>query len=89
MILLRKAEASELDEKNAMALAIVPVVPISVDMVYLANHHQRSSNPFGNPYGATVHPYGSGVPVQAYNPYTGRCFVRRTRSLSGNMEDYE
>ena len=25
MILLRKAEASELDEKNAMALAIVPV----------------------------------------------------------------
>ncbi|XP_019440645.1 PREDICTED: putative clathrin assembly protein At5g35200 [Lupinus angustifolius] len=24
-----------------------------------------------NPYGATVHPYGSGMPVQSYNPYTG------------------
>ncbi|PON52192.1 AP180 N-terminal domain containing protein [Trema orientale] len=32
---------------------------------------QPSANPFGNPYGATVHPYGSGMPVQAYNPYTG------------------
>ena len=52
-------------------------VPISGDMVYLANHHpqqqmmmmgplqQQSSNPFGNPYGATVHPYGSSVPIQA------------------------
>jgi len=32
---------------------------------------QQSVNPFGNPYGATVHPYGSGMPVQSYNPYTG------------------
>ncbi|XP_024030447.1 putative clathrin assembly protein At5g35200 [Morus notabilis] len=32
---------------------------------------QQSANPFGNPHGATVHPYGSGMPVQAYNPYTG------------------
>lgn len=32
---------------------------------------QPSLNPFGNPYGATVHPYGSGMPVQAYNPYSG------------------
>jgi clathrin coat assembly protein AP180 len=33
---------------------------------------QQSANPFGNPqYGATVHPYGSGMPVQSYNPYTG------------------
>ncbi|CAL0307106.1 unnamed protein product [Lupinus luteus] len=32
---------------------------------------QSSGNPFGNPYGATVHPYGSGMPVQSYNPYTG------------------
>lgn len=32
---------------------------------------QQSANPFGNPYGATVHPYGSGMPVQAYNPYGG------------------
>lgn len=32
---------------------------------------QPPVNPFGNPYGATVHPYGSGMPVQSYNPYTG------------------
>ncbi|KAG4378826.1 hypothetical protein AAZX31_17G107300 [Glycine max] len=33
---------------------------------------QQSVNPFGNPYGAAaVHPYGSGMPVQSYNPYTG------------------
>lgn len=30
----------------------------------------QSANPFGNPYGAATHPYGSGMPVQAYNPYT-------------------
>ncbi|KAI3811213.1 hypothetical protein L1987_20932 [Smallanthus sonchifolius] len=28
-------------------------------------------NPFANPYGAGPHPYGSGVPVQSYNPYSG------------------
>ncbi|XP_071696561.1 putative clathrin assembly protein At5g35200 [Rutidosis leptorrhynchoides] len=32
---------------------------------------QQGSNPFANPYGASPHPYGSGVPVQAYNPYSG------------------
>ncbi|KAI3513815.1 hypothetical protein L1887_11997 [Cichorium endivia] len=32
---------------------------------------QQSSNPFANPYGPTPHPYGSGVPVQSYNPYSG------------------
>lgn len=32
---------------------------------------QQSANPFGNPHGATVHPYGPGMPVQAYNPHTG------------------
>ncbi|KAL9445080.1 hypothetical protein AB3S75_018137 [Citrus x aurantiifolia] len=32
---------------------------------------QQTSNPFANPYAANVHPYGSGMPVQAYNPYTG------------------
>ncbi len=32
---------------------------------------QPSVNPFGNAYGAAVHPYGSGMPVQSYNPYTG------------------
>ncbi|XP_054822222.1 putative clathrin assembly protein At5g35200 [Prosopis cineraria] len=66
--------------------------PPSVQMAAMSNqqqafmfhppHHQQqqmmmmapqqpSANPFGNPYGATVHPYGSGMPVQAYNPYTG------------------
>lgn len=31
---------------------------------------QQPTNPFGNPYGNGVHPYGPGVvPVQAYNPY--------------------
>ena len=34
-------------------------------------HQQPSVNPFGNPYGATVHAYGSGMPVQAHNPYSG------------------
>ncbi|KAG8639323.1 putative clathrin assembly protein At5g35200 [Manihot esculenta] len=33
---------------------------------------QQSSNPFANPYGASFHPYGSGMPTaQAYNPYSG------------------
>lgn len=32
---------------------------------------QPSGNPFGNAYGAAVHPYGTGMPVQSYNPYTG------------------
>ncbi|KAF4392060.1 hypothetical protein F8388_004389 [Cannabis sativa] len=41
-------------------------------MMMMGPQPQQSSNPFGNPYGAaTVHPYGSGMPVQAYNPYTG------------------
>lgn len=37
----------------------------------MAPQQQQSFNPFGNPYGATAHPYGSGMPVQAYNPHTG------------------
>ncbi|XP_044464774.1 putative clathrin assembly protein At5g35200 [Mangifera indica] len=32
---------------------------------------QQLSNPFGNAYGTGVHTYGTGMPVQAYNPYTG------------------
>ncbi|KAL5783447.1 hypothetical protein ACOSP7_008476 [Xanthoceras sorbifolium] len=33
---------------------------------------QPPMNPFGNQYATSAHPsYGSGVPVQAYNPYTG------------------
>lgn len=28
-------------------------------------------NPFSNGYGASVHPYGTNMPAQAYNPYTG------------------
>ncbi|XP_042496486.1 putative clathrin assembly protein At5g35200 isoform X2 [Macadamia integrifolia] len=31
---------------------------------------QQPLNPFGNPYGAANHPYGSGIPVQSNNPYT-------------------
>lgn len=64
---------------------MVPAPP-SVQMAAMANQQQafmlqqqvmmmgpqqQASNPFGNPYGASVHPYGSGMPVQAHNPYTG------------------
>ncbi|KAI4335671.1 hypothetical protein L6164_014299 [Bauhinia variegata] len=63
--------------------------PPSVQMAAMSNQQQAfmlqqqpqqmmmgpqplSVNPFGNPYGATSYPYGSGMPVQAYNnPYTG------------------
>ncbi|XP_031261319.1 putative clathrin assembly protein At5g35200 [Pistacia vera] len=37
----------------------------------MMGQQQQPSNPFGNAYGASVHPYGTGMPVQAYNPYTG------------------
>ncbi|XP_041004978.1 putative clathrin assembly protein At5g35200 [Juglans microcarpa x Juglans regia] len=40
-------------------------------MMMMGPQQQQGLNPFGNPYGASVHPYGSGMPVQAYNPYTG------------------
>ncbi|KAA8522978.1 hypothetical protein F0562_009401 [Nyssa sinensis] len=40
-------------------------------MMMMGPQQQQSINPFGNPYGASVHPYGPGMPVQAYNPYTG------------------
>ncbi|MBA0567908.1 hypothetical protein Golob_005439 [Gossypium lobatum] len=39
-------------------------------MMMAAAPQQQPSNPFGN-YGAPVHPYNSGMPVQTYNPYTG------------------
>ncbi|XP_021276791.1 putative clathrin assembly protein At5g35200 [Herrania umbratica] len=60
--------------------------PPSVQMAAMANQQQafmlqqqmmmmgqqqQPSNPFGNPHGASVHPYGSGMPVQAHNPYAG------------------
>ncbi|KAK9070820.1 hypothetical protein SSX86_011222 [Deinandra increscens subsp. villosa] len=32
---------------------------------------QQGSNPFANPYVASPHPYGSGLPVQSFNPYSG------------------
>ncbi|GMI97653.1 hypothetical protein like AT5G35200 [Hibiscus trionum] len=55
--------------------------PYSVQMATMANQQQafmfqqqqqqqQPSNPFGN-YGAPVHPYSSGMPVQPYNPYAG------------------
>ncbi|KAM0974382.1 hypothetical protein FF1_017602 [Malus domestica] len=40
-------------------------------MMMMGQQQQMSSNPFGTPHGAPTHPYGPGVPVQAYNPYTG------------------
>lgn len=40
-------------------------------MMMMGPQQQQSLNPFGNPHAATAHPYGPGVPVQAYNPYTG------------------
>ncbi|KAK8604763.1 hypothetical protein V6N13_082237 [Hibiscus sabdariffa] len=40
-------------------------------MMMMGPQQQQPSNPFGNPYGASAHPYGPGMPVQAYNPYTG------------------
>ncbi|KAL9151271.1 hypothetical protein ABFS82_11G042400 [Erythranthe guttata] len=32
---------------------------------------QQPANPFGNPFGGGPQPYGSGMPVQTYNPYPG------------------
>ncbi|XP_062148159.1 putative clathrin assembly protein At5g35200 [Alnus glutinosa] len=40
-------------------------------LMMMAPQQQQSLNPFGNTYGASVHPYNPGMPVQAYNPYTG------------------
>ncbi|KAJ9163058.1 hypothetical protein P3X46_022773 [Hevea brasiliensis] len=41
-------------------------------MMMMMGPQQQPSNPFGNPYGTSVHPYGSGMPpVQAYSPYSG------------------
>ena len=41
-------------------------------MMMMMGQQQQPSNPFDNPYGSSVHPYGSGrPPVQAYNPYSG------------------
>ncbi|XP_017250352.1 putative clathrin assembly protein At5g35200 isoform X1 [Daucus carota subsp. sativus] len=43
-------------------------------MMMMMNPQQQPFNPFGNPYGAAasaVLPYGSGMPVQASNAYTG------------------
>ncbi|XP_009363972.2 LOW QUALITY PROTEIN: putative clathrin assembly protein At5g35200 [Pyrus x bretschneideri] len=40
-------------------------------MMMMGQQQQLSMNPFGTPHGAPTHPYGPGVPVQAYNPYAG------------------
>lgn len=40
-------------------------------MMMMGPPQQQASNPFGTPYGAAPHPYGSGVPVNPYNPYAG------------------
>lgn len=60
--------------------------PHSVQMAAMANQQQafmfqqqqqmmmmgpqQPSNPFANAYGANIHPYGPGMPVQAQNPFT-------------------
>ncbi|KAK4756994.1 hypothetical protein SAY87_007121 [Trapa incisa] len=43
-------------------------------MMMMGSQLQQPVNPFGNPYGGSTnvhHPYGPGMPVQGYNPYTG------------------
>ncbi|XP_010057620.2 putative clathrin assembly protein At5g35200 [Eucalyptus grandis] len=40
-------------------------------MMMMGSQMQQPANPFSNPYAANVRPYGSNVPVQAYNPYSG------------------
>ncbi|KAJ4950550.1 hypothetical protein NE237_027382 [Protea cynaroides] len=40
-------------------------------MMVMGPQQQQPLNPFGNPYGAVSHPYGSGMHDQAYNPYPG------------------
>lgn len=40
-------------------------------MMMMGPQQPQSLNPFGNPHGAPAHPYGTVMPVQAYNPYTG------------------
>ncbi|XP_030548756.1 putative clathrin assembly protein At5g35200 isoform X2 [Rhodamnia argentea] len=40
-------------------------------MMMMGPQMQQPVNPFANPHAANVHPYGSSVPVQAYNPYSG------------------
>ncbi|XP_057967634.1 putative clathrin assembly protein At5g35200 [Malania oleifera] len=40
-------------------------------MMVIGPQQQQPLNPFGNSYGATAHPYGSGMPVPSYNPYRG------------------
>ncbi|XP_038710999.1 putative clathrin assembly protein At5g35200 [Tripterygium wilfordii] len=40
-------------------------------MMMMGPQQQLPVNPFGNPYGPGMYPHGAGMPVQAYNPYTG------------------
>ncbi|XVF48032.1 hypothetical protein PTKIN_Ptkin03bG0158000 [Pterospermum kingtungense] len=39
-------------------------------MMMMLGSQQLPSNPFGNPYGSSVHAYSSGMPIQAYNQHT-------------------
>ncbi|XP_057487081.1 LOW QUALITY PROTEIN: putative clathrin assembly protein At5g35200 [Actinidia eriantha] len=39
-------------------------------MMMMGPQQQQPSNPFGNPYGAGIQPYGQGMPVESYNPHT-------------------
>ncbi|XP_038700273.1 putative clathrin assembly protein At5g35200 isoform X2 [Tripterygium wilfordii] len=41
-------------------------------MMMMGPQQQQPLNPFGNPYGPGMYPHSSGMPVPAYNPYTGQ-----------------
>ncbi|KAF1876111.1 hypothetical protein Lal_00006742 [Lupinus albus] len=78
---------TQLTMHNPFSVSNTVTIPPSVQMAAISNQQQAfmfqqqqhttmapqqpSVNPFENPYGATVHPYGSGMPVQPQNPYTG------------------
>ncbi|KAI4380468.1 hypothetical protein MLD38_006655 [Melastoma candidum] len=39
-------------------------------MMMMGQQSQSAANPFSNPYAANAHPYGPGMQVPAYNPYS-------------------
>ncbi|OUZ99843.1 AP180 N-terminal homology (ANTH) domain [Macleaya cordata] len=40
-------------------------------MMMMGQQQHQPINPFGAPYGAGLHPYGSGMPIQTFNPNAG------------------
>ncbi|XP_026387617.1 putative clathrin assembly protein At5g35200 isoform X1 [Papaver somniferum] len=41
------------------------------EMMMMGQQQHQPSNPFGPSYGVGLHPYGSGMPIQTYNPNAG------------------